>query len=423
MSSAISSRLLFHEFRRSRLFLSEWEWRNSPGYPVMEFCVALLVIVGGSYLIAALGRMLPAARDLGVDVLLAVLVPSYLVYAGWIGPDLEAATRTMFQGADIIGVFITVLIVGSICAIPRRLLLVGAAKVAFPLVLGSLAALGVGVGVGILFGVAPLQTLMFKLLPIMSGGISTGVLPLSVGYGSILAEGNEGIVAMLLPPVIFGNLIALLCGGIFRFVSERYGKRILQASDAGPMRMSYDDEDIVAPTRQDIVVAATLLAAFYLVGVVGFLFANISVPLTVLVLAGLLKVTDATPAGWRRGILAIYDAVVRFVTFPIVFAVGLLFTPWTGIVEGLSAANLCIIGSAILTLGVSGYFISRFIGLDPFDGAVVTLTRGAMGGTGALAILVASRRVYLMPFALISTRVGGAITLAAALLLAARYGG
>jgi malate:Na+ symporter len=68
------------------------------------------------------------------------------------------------------------------------------------------------------------------------------------------------------------------------------------------------------------------------------------------------------------------------------------------------------------SLSVAGFLASRWIGLHPVDGAIVNLTRAALGGTGDVAILNAGRRVELMSFAQISTRIGGAATVAIALL-------
>ena len=53
------------------------------------------------------------------------------------------------------------------------------------------------------------------------------------------------------------------------------------------------------------------------------------------------------------------------------------------------------------------------------EGAIITSTHSGMGGAGDIAILTASDRLRLMPFAQIATRIGGGITVAAILALAA----
>jgi malate:Na+ symporter len=71
---------------------------------------------------------------------------------------------------------------------------------------------------------------------------------------------------------------------------------------------------------------------------------------------------------------------------------------------------MAIAAVLVLALSVTGYLVSRRMGLDPADGATITLTRVAMGGTGAIAILSAGDRVTLLPFALLVMRSGGALT-------------
>ena len=53
----------------------------------------------------------------------------------------------------------------------------------------------------------------------------------------------------------------------------------------------------------------------------------------------------------------------------------------------------------------------------PVDSSIVTACHSGLGGTGDVAILSASNRMGLMPFAQISTRLGGATMVVLATLL------
>ncbi len=57
----------------------------------------------------------------------------------------------------------------------------------------------------------------------------------------------------------------------------------------------------------------------------------------------------------------------------------------------------------------SGWFVARFLDMYPVELAIVTACHSGLGGTGDVAILSASNRMELMPFAQICTRIGGAL--------------
>jgi malate:Na+ symporter len=66
--------------------------------------------------------------------------------------------------------------------------------------------------------------------------------------------------------------------------------------------------------------------------------------------------------------------------------------------------------------------VSRRVRIHPVEGAIVAATHSGMGGAGDIAILSASNRMRLMPFAQIATRIGGGITITLALLAAHTFG-
>ncbi len=67
--------------------------------------------------------------------------------------------------------------------------------------------------------------------------------------------------------------------------------------------------------------------------------------------------------------------------------------------------------------GVKRIFIASRLNMYPVEAAIVTSCHSGLGGTGDVAILSASNRMSLMPFAQIATRIGGASTVIAATLL------
>ena len=61
--------------------------------------------------------------------------------------------------------------------------------------------------------------------------------------------------------------------------------------------------------------------------------------------------------------------------------------------------------------------LGRVMSMYRIETALVNICHSGLGGTGDVAILTAAKRLELMPFAQIATRLGGAITVTLALIV------
>jgi Na+/citrate or Na+/malate symporter len=74
------------------------------------------------------------------------------------------------------------------------------------------------------------------------------------------------------------------------------------------------------------------------------------------------------------------------------------------------------------TLMGTGFVVGRLLGMYPIETAIVNACHSGQGGTGDVAILTASNRMALMPFAQIATRIGGAVTVTIVLIVLSHIG-
>jgi malate:Na+ symporter len=79
--------------------------------------------------------------------------------------------------------------------------------------------------------------------------------------------------------------------------------------------------------------------------------------------------------------------------------------------------NLITIVATVFTLMATGAIVGRLLGMYPIETAIVNACHSGQGGTGDVAILTAANRMQLMPFAQIATRIGGALTVTAVLMV------
>jgi Na+/citrate or Na+/malate symporter len=394
-----------------------------------EVPLMIAVLAIGGFTCAWIGGLIPWVKRLGGPVLAAAFLPSYLVSRHWLSSTLVENIKSFTSTTNFIYLFITAIIVGSILGMNRSQLINGIFKIFVPLLAGSLVALVLGSIGGMAVGMKLSDALLFVVVPVMAGGVGEGVIPLSIGYAEI-RHLNPGIfLARLLPVVLFANFVAIVSAGVLNAIGKRYphltGNGNLQqtATGAAPHLPALEDRpfqtDHASGAQPDIesIFTATLLGiSLYLLGVLFHRFLSLPAPVVMLALAVLLKLANVVP----HRIEAAASVVGRFfalaVTYPLLFAVAVALTPWSSIMDALHPANLLIIVLVVASLTVTGFFVGKLMRLFPVEAALVNACHSGSGGTGAVAILTASERMELMPFAQIATRIGGAITVTLALL-------
>jgi malate:Na+ symporter len=271
-------------------------------------------------------------------------------------------------------------------------------------------------------GLGAHNTFFFIVAPIMGGGVGEGAIPLSIGYSGITGIPQGQVLARVLPAVLVGNLTAIILSGVLNYAGKRYPN----LTGEGRLQPGGEDDLVAAldgarpdGNVQNIAAAAMIAVTLYLAGVLAFQFLGFPAPVVMLFLAVVLKLAHAISPRLEAGSYTVYKFCLTAVAFPMLFAFGVVLTPWDKLIAGFAPANLLTIVATVSSLVVTGFFAARLVNLYPVESAIVTATHSGMGGAGDIAILTASDRMRLMPFAQIATRIGGGITVTLALILMA----
>ena len=287
----------------------------------------------------------------------------------------------------------------------------------------------VGTLVGTLLGLGAYHTFFFVVVPIMAGGIGEGAIPLSVGYSEILGQPQGDVFAQVLPPVMLGSLTAILLSGTLNFVGKRYphltGEGRLEPGEHDDMDAMHEEAEDEKGEPIDVsTVAAAGLAAItlYLMGVMCHRLFGLPAPVAMLFLAVIAKLTSAVSPHLQQGGFVVYKFFSTAVSYPLLFAIGVSMTPWDKLMAAFNLPNLITIISTVATLMATGAVVGRWLNMYPIESAIINACHSGQGGTGDVAILTAANRMQLMPFAQIATRIGGAITVTAVLILLSRIG-
>lgn len=379
---------------------------------------AVIMIMG--ILLGDLGMKIPILKDIGGPAILALLVPSILVFFNLINPAAMDAAHTLMETSNFLYLYIAILVAGSILGMNRTALIQGLVKMFIPLVLGTIASVVVGVSVGSLFGYEWKHTLFYIIVPIIGGGIGEGILPLSLAYSSILGDSAETFVAQMVPAAVIGNIVAVICAGVLMRIGEKKphlsGNGVLVKAKGGDGMT--EDTTIKKTINFQLMGAGLLIAtSLFIFGGLAHEFLGIPGPVLMIIFAAIIKAIQVMPATMEQGAFHLYKFVSGSLTWPLMVGLGLLFIPLEEVVKLVTIPYIIICASVVFAMIGTGYLVGKFMKMFPVDAAIVTGCHSGLGGTGDVAILSASNRMSLMPFAQVATRLGGASTVILATIL------
>ena len=378
-----------------------------------------IIMVMGIFL-GDTGSKIPVLKIIGGPAILSLFVPSYLLYAKLLNPSSIKAITGLMKTSNFLYLYISVLVAGSILGMNRKVLIQGFMRMFIPLIVGTAAAISAGILVGLLFGYTPYRTFFFIVMPIIGGGIGEGILPLSLSYAEILHKGQQDFIAQMIPAAMLGNVVAIISAALLK----RLGEKKPELTGNGMLVKTGDDTELMKEQNINKPVEFPLMGAGLLIACTLFIFGGLANkfipipgPVIMIFTAAIIKVSKLLPAKMEQGAFHMYKFVSSSLTFPLMVGLGVLFVPWKDLVAAITPAYVAICVSTVLAMISSGYFIGRFMNMYPVESAIVTGCHSGLGGTGDVAILSASNRMELMPFAQISTRIGGATMIVVAAIL------
>lgn len=378
-----------------------------------------IIMVMGIFL-GDLGSKIPVLNIIGGPAILAIFVPSFLVGMNLLHPAALESITGIMKKSNFLYLYISCLVAGSILGMNRKILVQGFTRMFAPLVVGTIAAITAGITVGLLFGYTPYKTFFFIVMPIMGGGIGEGILPLSLSYAEILNKGQEEFIALMIPAAMLGNIVAIVSAALLK----RLGEQKTELNGNGMLVKTDNDQEFLKEQKSDKPVDFSLMGAGLLIACCLFIFGGLASkfvpipgPVLMIFTAALIKVFKMMPAKMEQGAFHMYKFVSGSLTYPLMVGLGVLFVPWNQIVAAITPAYIAICLSTVLAMISSGFFVGKLMNMYPVESAIVTACHSGLGGTGDVAILSASNRMELMPFAQIATRIGGATMIVVASLL------
>ncbi|MEH0833101.1 2-hydroxycarboxylate transporter family protein [Pectobacterium cacticida] len=390
------------------------------GYLPKNMIGGFAIIMTMGFLLAHIGSTIPVFKDIGGPAILCLMVPSVMVYFNLFNDNTLNTVDLLMKEANFLYFVIACLVVGSILGMNRKILVQGMIRMFVPLVIGTITAVAIGLLVGKLCGYSVYHTFFFIVVPIIGGGIGEGILPLSLAYSTILGQTPDTYVAQLAPAAVVGNIFAILCAGMLSRLGMRRhdltgGGRLIRSDEDNKM---FTENDGPKPIDFHVMGGGLLMiCAFFIVGGLVEKLVHIPGPVLMILIAVLCKYGRIIPTIMETGAHSVYKFVSSSLVWPLMIGLGMLYIPLESVVAVFSVGYIIVCGSVVLSMTLVSFLVAPYLNMYPIEASIVTTCHSGLGGTGDVAILSASNRMSLMPFAQIATRIGGATTVIAAALL------
>ena len=182
---------------------------------------AFLVLMVFGEGLNAIGNAVPVVKTYLGGSVICILGAAAIQAVGLL-PEQTYATMDFFiNDSGFLIFYISALITGSLFNIDRKLLLRATVRL-LPVAAASLAVGILASGLfGILLGQGFWGGILYLGVPMTSGGMTAGTVPLSDIYAQALGADPSAMLTKMAPATVLGNCVAIIFGGLLNNLGKR----------------------------------------------------------------------------------------------------------------------------------------------------------------------------------------------------------
>jgi CCS family citrate carrier protein len=373
----------------------------------------LMLIVGAIF--GEIGNRLPIVKDyLGGGPIIIIFGSAALVTYK-IFPAYSTTIMTNFMtGEGFLDFYIAALITGSILGMNRQLLIKAAVRYLPAILGGVIVSLGL-VGIfGAILGYGAKEAILYIGIPIMGGGMGAGAVPLSKIFGSAMTKSPAEMLSIMVPAVALGNALSIIVAGLL----DRLGKAKPSLTGNGEL-MTIKENNVVETEEENKLdlaamgIGLLISTTFFLWGnMVGKLFPSIHPYAWMIISVAVVKAIGILPRKLELACQQWFTFVMTNLTGVLLVGIGVAYTNLQQVLDAMTIQYLILVGMTVIGATIGSAAVGKLVGFYPIEASITAgLCMANMGGTGDVAVLSAAKRMKLMPFAQISSRLGGAFIL------------
>lgn len=384
----------------------------------------LMMVIGAIF--DELGNKLPIVKDyLGGGPIVIIFGSAALVAFNLIPESAVVIMTNFMKDEGFLDFYIAALITGSILGMDRKLLIRASVRY-LPVIIGGVIVAFVLVSVvGGIMGYGAKEALYYIGIPIMGGGMGAGAVPLSQIFGEGLNVEPAEILSKMVPAVALGNALSIVTAGLL----DRIGKGKPHLSGEGKLMIGQEEpdkeEESNIPIEYKFLGMGLLLSTtFFAWGRILAKFIPIHSYALMIITVAAIKALGIMPQKYEIGAFQWFRFIMTNLTPTLLVGIGVAYTDLHEVASAFSLTYLILVTVTVLGAIIGAGITGKLLGFYPIEAAITGgLCMANMGGTGDVAILSAANRMILMPFAQISSRIGGSIILIIATALLSMFGG
>lgn len=370
----------------------------------------VLMVIGEG--LNTIGNTIPVVKTYLGGSVICILGAALIQALGWI-PEQTFETMDYFVNESGFLIFyIAALITGSLFNIDRSLLLRATVKL-LPVALISLFA---GILTSGLFGILLedgfFNGILYLGIPMTSGGMTAGTVPLSGIYSQALQTDASAVLTKMAPATVLGNCVAIVFGGLLNNFGQKHPKLTgngMLVNDGKPVKKTPP----MKPSFSLLCTGMIIAFSFYQLGALLHRCVNV-IPTYAWMIIAVVAVKgtgvmseELEDAAREWGQFAIHSWTAAALT-----GIGFTLIDLNTILKTMILLYLVAVVAVVAVITVTAAVLGKFVGFYPLESAIAAgMCTTNMGGSGNVAVLSSANRMELLPFAQIVTRSCGALML------------
>ena len=379
-----------------------------PGGLVPAFLVLMVFGEG----LSAIGNTVPVVKTYLGGSVICILGAAAIRAIGVIPQQTFDTLDFFVNDSGFLVFYIAALITGSLFNIDRDLLLRATVRL-LPVAVISLA-VGILVSgvLGVLMGDGFWNGILYLGVPMTSGGMTAGTVPLSGIYAEALGIDASEALTKMAPATVLGNCTAIILGGLLNNYGQKHpavtGNGML-VNDGRPVKKPKP----MKPTFALLCTGMVIAFVFYQLGALLNHFISV-IPTYAWMIIGVVLVKgtgliseELEDAAREWGQFAIHSW-----TSAALAGIGFTLIDLNTILKTLTPFYLAAVVLIVVVITLTAAVLGKLVGFYPLESAIAAgMCTTNMGGSGNVAVLSSAHRMELLPFAQIVTRSCGALML------------